>query len=468
MRTRTFNIMQYVDHPDTKKTLIDENVITSALAHKSIKRWAYILHDKDEYNESGEENNPNHIADTAKPPHYHIVCGCDNAIEVSVIAKWFGIPENFVDCPKGSGAFLDCVRYLTHEGEKQQSLGKFLYDDSEIIANFDFRKEIDERNSQKEKYGKDLSPKLAMRYDVLYYGKGLKQCEEQDKILYMEDIERLKKLRLEYIFKQKPPVTRINVYVSGAGRSGKGRISKAIARALFPDFTDDEDIFFEVGAANVSFEGYDGQPVIIWNDKRAGDLFHMLGSRENVFNVFDSHPTTQRQNVKFGSVNLCNMINIVNSVQPYESFLDGLAGEYIDKSNIQHIAEDKNQSYGRFPLIININNNDYDIFSNKGFVDSAESFMSYEEITHINGNLRYLAEQCSADQELLKELEHGLVQPVIRAYNSIVEKFNNQSLDKNAIRSKFAHYGTQNMELARTEYNELQSNDLPLCGTREK
>ena len=63
---------------------------------------------------------------------------------------------------------------------------------------------------------------------------------------------------------------------------------KRLARALYPELDDDEDIFFTIGAKNATFEGYDGQPVIIWDDRRDYSLLEELGGRENVFNVFDT------------------------------------------------------------------------------------------------------------------------------------------------------------------------------------
>lgn len=43
---------------------------------------------------------------------------------------------------------MDEVEYLTHESEKQQSLGKYLYPDEEVHSNFNFREAINERNEQ--------------------------------------------------------------------------------------------------------------------------------------------------------------------------------------------------------------------------------------------------------------------------------------------------------------------------------
>lgn len=45
-----------------------------------------------------------------------------------------------VKVPKGRGAFLDNVQYITHEDAKQQKLGKHLYSDDEMTANFDYRR----------------------------------------------------------------------------------------------------------------------------------------------------------------------------------------------------------------------------------------------------------------------------------------------------------------------------------------
>ena len=67
------------------------------------------------------------------------------------------------------------------------------------------------------------------------------------------------------------PKFRINYYIDGKGGIGKNVASKALAKSLYPELSDD-DLYFEVGGNNVSFDGYDGQPVIIWNDKRASPV----------------------------------------------------------------------------------------------------------------------------------------------------------------------------------------------------
>lgn len=445
MKARIFNIMQYERHPETGVELLNEDTIKSALAHRSITKYAYVMHDKDVYSEADEADDCTHVAGQPKPRHWHIVIQCKNQVEISVIAKWLGIAENFVDVPKGLGAgkFLDCVEYLTHESAKQQALGKYRYADEEIKASdgFNWREALDKRNDNKVKYGKDLDEKEQMRYDVLYLGKTLRQCMKQDPLLYMDDFEKLQKLRLQYISMQRPPKTRLNYYICGKGGSGKGLMSRAIARTFYPQYEDDEDIFFEVGAKGAAFEGYDGQPVIIWNDRRAFDLLQELNGRGNVFNVFDTHPTKQKQNIKFSSINLCNTVNIVNSVQDYIEFLEGLAGGYTDKNGEEHEAEDKGQSYRRFPFIIPLHIDDFDLLINRGFVEESGNYEEYIEHKNLVGNMQKIHSICGANEQLARELEARTVKVITDKHSEVKDKFDHETQDEDAIRAMFADYG---------------------------
>lgn len=448
MKARVFNVMQYVNHPETGEPLLDEDTIKLALAHRTIKQWAYVLHDKDVYSEADEADDPNHKAGSKKPPHWHIVMNCMNtAVEVGTIAKWLGIAENFVDIPKGDGAgkFLDCVEYLTHESAKQQELGKHRYADEEIHASTGFlwRDKLDKRNENKAKYGKDLTDREQMLFDVLYNGQTLKQCEKKDPILYMDIADRLLKFRLEYIRKQEPPRNRVNYYLYGQGGVGKDLMSRALARALFPQYEDDEDIFFIVGAGNATFEGYDGQPVIIWSDRRAGGLIKALGGRENLFNVFDTHPAKQRQNIKYGSINLCNLVNIVNGQESYSEFLDGLAGEYTDRDGEEHKAEDKGQSYRRFPFIIPLHDTDFDIMVNKGFIDNDRKlFEEYYEYNHIRGNMQKIMLACGKNEALAREMQTKTVKPIVDKHNEVMAKMESDGMSEEEVRELFKDYGT--------------------------
>lgn len=441
---RCFEVVQYEIAPGTGEDLgFSENNILSALEHKLIKKWAYVRHDKDVYTDEDELNakGAEHVrAGEPRNAHWHCVCKCDKAIELDVVARWFGVPVNCIQIGRGRGAFEDKVQYLTHEDEKQQEKGKHRYEDEEIRANFDFREMLDELEEEKLKYGQKLSARDKYRYAVLYEGMTLRQAEAGDRINYMQDLDRLKKLRLEFISKQKPPQSRINYYVSGDGGIGKGLICRAIARSLFPQYDDDDDIFFNVGATGVPFDGYDGQPVIIWNDCRAFELLKILGGRGNVFNVFDTHPTKQKQSVKFGSVNLCNLVNIVNGIDDYVSFLDSLAGEYRTRDGVEIKAEDKGQAYRRFPMIIPLHENDFDLLLNKGFIENTRNFTEYIQYANVRGNLQRVASSCGSNEELARRLEAKVVKPVTDKHQDVLE-IAEQQVDEEAILKEFEDYG---------------------------
>ena len=442
-KARVFFIMQYLKHPETGETLITEEQLQEGLDHKTIKQWAYILHDKDVWNEEDELNDPKHTSGETKPPHYHIAINLPkNNVEVDVIAKWFGVPSNFVEIKRGRGAFLDCVAYLTHEEMKQQELGKFRYDDSEVVSNFNWREELTERALSRATYGEDLTLKERLRMKVLNGEMTLHDVKKNYRPSYIADRDMLQKLRMEFISDSPAPIMRHNFYITGGSGVGKGVASICLAHSLFPDIEDEEDLIFRVGAQETSFMGYDGQPVIIWDDFRAGDLIRVLGTRGNVFNVFETNPKKAKQNIKYGAVNLINTVNIVNSVQPYGEFLDGLVGNYTDRNGVVHKAEfdEKKQGERRFVFLIPLRTEDFDILINKGYVDGSDAYDEYYKYQNIIGNFARLANAIPEMRTVIK-IGSGMLSPVVdgeHGVRKIEERRENREYDL----SEFENYGT--------------------------
>ena len=92
--------------------------------YKTIKKYAYILHDKD--------------SDTS--PHYHIYVNFGKSgVDSKIVAQWFGVQEPQVERIKGRAT--DMLLYLTHGQESQKN--KYQYSPSEVVANFDFEAEIE-------------------------------------------------------------------------------------------------------------------------------------------------------------------------------------------------------------------------------------------------------------------------------------------------------------------------------------
>jgi hypothetical protein len=451
-RVRIFNICSR-KFDNTGKELINEKVIQMAIDnHKSIERFAYILHDKDtitvkgynelacehiieEYNEKLkitdvlsdseylelarakrvlQENAAKFEAERTtepKPPHYHIVLQLNTPQTVDTVAKWFGIPSNFVDIPKGRNPykFLDCAEYLTHESPKEQAKGKYRYLDSEVhYGGFDFREEIDNKQNRAIKYGTaDFA--LQLKMDIVQGKYTLKQVKEQFSEYYLKNPRNYQIARLTYLELAQPPKTRINYYVSGEGGLGKTLLSRALAVQLAlmvnPTLTESCDMYYEITDGRVAFDGYDGQPVIIWNDFRANDLLKAFNyDRGTAFAVFDTHPERVSVNIKYGKAYLNNTFNIINSVQSKYDFLDGLAGEYGEGDNL-HRAEDKNQSYRRFPMLIDINSESYDFFLNRGFFEDTREYQQFIEYMTITGNFKAIQQNLVDLPEQKREIE---------------------------------------------------------------
>ena len=92
-------------------------------SHKTIKQYAYILHDKD----------------VGQSPHWTIYLNFGNSgVDTKQIGEWFGLQESQVERVKGRKT--DCLQYLTHSNDTQKF--KYQYPASEITANFDFETEI--------------------------------------------------------------------------------------------------------------------------------------------------------------------------------------------------------------------------------------------------------------------------------------------------------------------------------------
>ena len=181
--------------------------------------------------------------------------------------------------------------------------------------------------------------------------------------------------------------------MQGESGAGKTIAAKALARTLFPG-RDDDQVFFVVGDGAVSFDGYDGQPVIIWDDWRADDILGKF-DRGTVWKLFAINPDKISVSVKYGSVNLINAVSIVTSVRPFHEFVQGLAGEYIDAKKVTHKAEDINQGYRRFPVFMEISKESYDLYASMALTGG--EFAEYQRLATVSASMVKLAKNQTED-----------------------------------------------------------------------
>lgn len=446
---RVFNCMQYEVNPRTGQSFnFDENNILSCVKHKTVKRYAYIKHDKDTITELDVAKSQGYYtdADLGKPKndHWHIVLEVSPALDIATVAKWLSIPENFVEVPKGQGAFIDCVEYLRHSDERQYGNGKYEYEPDEVKSNFDWAVEVERLILRKSKYEKPLSEKEFIKNEVLYHGMSLQEVYENYPTLYMQELTIFKKLRVEYISTLAPmPPVRVNYYIEAPSGYGKDTMAYSVARSLFPNLGD--DAYFEIGANKVTFDGYDGEPCIIWSEFRAETFIKTLGGYENVLSTIDVIPKKKkREHKKFGDVRLTNSVNIVTSTQPFETFLKGL---------IPDDDPSKEQAPRRFPIWVKIREEDFNININTGYLNEA-TYSDYKSWKNLKGSFAKLAKKLDTREELQKQVEQKLVAPILEAHDVVVESIKGdpfEGLSDDDILKEFEGYGE---EISQEDFSE--------------
>lgn len=97
--------------------------------------WAYILHDKDVLEESGE----------LKKAHYHWVGSLKNPVQISTVINRLEVPPQSVEYIRkrgGADNWKGAVRYLVHDSNPE----KYQYDVNVVVSNFDILKFLSNRD----------------------------------------------------------------------------------------------------------------------------------------------------------------------------------------------------------------------------------------------------------------------------------------------------------------------------------
>lgn len=402
---RVFMITQNLEHPSTGQTLITTGQVEKGVAKKGVRQYAWILHDKDVYTADDAAKDPTRVEGSSKAPHVHIAIKRPSFATLGQVARSFGVPPQCVES-KPDSSFLDLVEYLTHEHPNQHGKGKYLYDDSEVHASqgWDWRSDLEEHKEKRLEKGLSKSLKRRKKEAALNITLGKWDLDDvcsNDPELWSTDgvMKHLQALRADWLTRQTPPGQVLNIYISGDGGTGKDVMAVILARCFNPGA---KRPYFNVGGDNVAFEGYDGEEVLIWEDFRAysmleacrkdrGLLFRILGPYRDVYKKLIVH-------IKGTRTQLLNRVNIITGPDDYETFLNGLAGEYKaysrDGQAYQRTSENKAQAYRRFPLIIPMSEGEFSVYLNKGFLEGTREYFEYEKYEHFRQDLGSLARRC--------------------------------------------------------------------------
>lgn len=199
-------------------------------SHKTIKKWAYILHDKD---------------DTA--PHYHIYLNFGNSgVDTKQVAEWFGLQESQVN--KIRGRATDMLLYLTHGNDSQQN--KYQYSPTEVHANFDFQTEI-------------KNAKILGDFEHYSYAQQLEYVNSlpvSEKSSAFRQLENLWRLQCKWLTLQSDRRLEV-MFICGAGGTGKTYYAKKLLAKMGYDYC-------VSSSSNDPFQDYLGQKAMILDDLR--------------------------------------------------------------------------------------------------------------------------------------------------------------------------------------------------------
>lgn len=199
--------------------------------HKVIKKYAYILHDKD--------------PDTS--PHYHIYLNFGRSgIALPDIAKWFGLQDSCIERVKGRP--VDVLKYLVHGNDSQQNKHQYSYD--EVVANFDFLAEIE-------------ADKVLGDFDKYSYAQQLQYVNGlpiSEKSGAFTKLEKLWKIHCQCLVLN--PERQIEVmFITGKGGTGKTYYARKLLEKMGYDYC-------MSSSSNDPFQDYMGQQAIILDDLR--------------------------------------------------------------------------------------------------------------------------------------------------------------------------------------------------------
>ena len=218
-------------HVDIQKVLMER---------KTIKKWAYILHDKDDTRE-----------------HYHIYINFGgSSLNTADVAKWFSLGytkdgkeytgEQFIE--KVKGRYTDMLLYLTHGNESQQN--KHQYSPDEVRANFDFQTEIE-------------NAKILGNFEKYSYAQQLQyvyKLPNSERATAFSKLEKLFRLHCEWLSLQADRSIEV-LFVCGKGGAGKTYYAKKLLESLDYDYCISS-------SSNDPFQDYKGQNAIILDDLR--------------------------------------------------------------------------------------------------------------------------------------------------------------------------------------------------------
>lgn len=82
--------------------------------------WVSPVHDRDKWTAADEKKNPQHVAETLKKAHYHLICQYETQVDRDTFLRDFGF-LNGPESVKVVKSLISMVRYLVHADDKDKA-----------------------------------------------------------------------------------------------------------------------------------------------------------------------------------------------------------------------------------------------------------------------------------------------------------------------------------------------------------
>lgn len=274
MKLRQMEIVIYLPH-------LKVDIQQVFKEYKSIKQWAYILHDKDDTD-----------------PHYHIYLNFGTGVDTALVAKWFKLAyttetgeertgEQFIEKVKGRKA--DMLMYLTHGNESQKN--KHQYSTEEVVSNFDFESEIE-------------ASKIIGDFEHYTYAQMLQYANTLPIVDKTKALSQLKKLwELQCLCESLKADRQLEVvFIDGKTGTGKTTCGKKLLEGQGYDYC-------VSSSANDPFQEYLGQNGMILDDLR--DTTFLF---EDFLKITDNHTQSSVSSRFHNKIFIGKMLVITSSI----------------------------------------------------------------------------------------------------------------------------------------------------------
>ncbi|MBS2126564.1 AAA family ATPase ['Fragaria x ananassa' phyllody phytoplasma] len=282
--------------------------------NKAIQNYAYILHDKDTYqNEKEAALNDKKIGDL-KSPHYHIYLRFNNSYDTKHIAQWFNTEDNFVS--KIKGRFSDALMYMIHANRSD----KHQYDEKAVVSNFDWKSEA-QQDIFLRKY------KIDSRLQEILFKIQSGEIKEYNITNHISIIENnIYSATIEKAFKYRTNTLKgldrqmECVFITGISGSGKTTLAKKIAK-------DNNYQAYISSGSNDVLDDYRGEECIILDDLRSNCL-----GLSDLLKMLDNNTASSVKSRYKNKVLECKLI-IITTVKTIDDFFEDIFKK--DESIIQ-------------------------------------------------------------------------------------------------------------------------------------